>query len=574
MLNRFALLIIMSVSLLLCIAGVRTGVLHAAPGTAAEKHILILSPYSPDFPASESSIRGIKGRFQQYSQYRFNYSHEYFDLARFAKTDGYVEEAFRYIQRKYANHRPDLVVSDLEALNVFLEKYGQELFSGVAVVSQRGLIGRENGKSVLSPDSDKWFIEDAEKNIKLILQTRPQTRKIYIITGESELERRIRRPIAIAAKQYGNRAEFVFVNHMPFDELIKTVGAIDNQSAIFFVQWTVDSAGRMLPSAEVLQAICREAKVPVYSIAAHYLGTGMVGGYVMDWEKNGRQIAENGIAVLNGQKPRDTALGNAQNNQYVFDWRQLKRWKINESSLPPDSRIEFREFSFWDLYKWQILGVLAVVVFEAILIIVLLFVRARQLKAEAGLRRLNMELENMVRDRTHELVKLNGQLELTARTDGLTGLNNRRYMSERITDEFARFARHGKAFSLVIADVDWFKKINDSFGHQVGDCILKSIADDLRTEIRACDSVARWGGEEFLLLFPETDAKQAVILVERLRKQIADKVFCCENNQLHVAMTFGIAVAKEGDTVDNMMKRADNALYKGKHEGRNRVVVE
>ena len=185
-----------------------------------------------------------------------------------------------------------------------------------------------------------------------------------------------------------------------------------------------------------------------------------------------------------------------------------------------------------------------------------------------------MELENMVRDRTHELVKLNGQLELTARTDGLTGLNNRRYMSERITDEFARFARHGKAFSLVIADVDWFKKINDSFGHQVGDCILKSIADDLRTEIRACDSVARWGGEEFLLLFPETDAKQAVILVERLRKQIADKVFCCENNQLHVAMTFGIAAAKEGDTVDNMMKRADDALYKGKHEGRNRVVVE
>lgn len=574
MLRRVAVLIMLYGALLMIISTDRMEIISAAPDSAIEKHILVLSPYTQDFPASESSIRGMKSKFQQYSQYRFSYSYEYFNLARFAKTEGYVEDAFRHIQRKYSNNRPDLIVAELEALNLFLEKYGQDLFSGVPVVSQQGLIGGENAKGVLKQDSGGWFREDADRNIKLILQTRPLTKKIYIITGESGLERRILQPISLAANEYNNRADFVFVNNVTYEELLETVRKIGDNSAILYIQWTVDLTGRTFTSEQVLQSICREAKVPVYSIATHYLGKGIVGGYTKNWEKTGQQLAEYGIAVLNGEKMARIPVDRMQNTEYVFDWRQLKRWEIDESRLPPDSKVEFRDFSIWDLYKWQILGMIIVVLLEAILIIVLLVIRARKRKAEADLRRLNIELESIVRDRTYELIQLNGQLELTARTDVLTGLNNRRYMSERIEEEFARFARSGKPFSLVIADIDRFKKINDTYGHQVGDDILKSISEGLRVEIRACELVARWGGEEFLFLLPETDVEQAAIFSERLRKKIAEKIYFCGDRKLQVSLTFGVAAAQAGDTVDEVMKRADDALYLGKRAGRNRVEVK
>lgn len=573
-LKRVVVIIMLYGAFFLFISTVCMEVSSAAPDRAIEKHILILSPYTPDFPASASSTRGMKSKFQQYSQYKFSYSYEYFNLARFAKTQGYIEDAFQHIQRKYSNNRPDLIVSELEALNVFLAKYGHELFPGVPVISQQGLIGEEAEKTLQKPRSSDWFREEADKNISLILQTRPQTKNIYIITGNSELEQRILHQISLSAKQYENKVNIIFLNKLTYDRLLEWVKNIDENSTILYIQWTVDLARQNFISAQVLQSICSESKAPVYSIAAHYLGTGIVGGYAKNWEKTGQLIAEQGINILEGKKLTNHPLDNTQTNEYVFDWRQLKRWGINENSLPHGSKIEHREHSIWDLYKWQILGVSMVVFLEAMLIVILLVNRTRKLKAEAEIRQLNLELENIVHERTQELIQLNRQLELTARTDGLTGLSNRRYMSERIEEEFARFVRHGKPFSLVIADIDWFKTINDTYGHQVGDCVLKFIADELRESFRAFDLVARWGGEEFLFLFPETGLEQAAVLSERLRKKIAEKIYCCGEIELNVAMTFGVASVQLGDVVDNVMKRADDALYEGKHAGRNRVVIK
>jgi diguanylate cyclase (GGDEF)-like protein len=161
---------------------------------------------------------------------------------------------------------------------------------------------------------------------------------------------------------------------------------------------------------------------------------------------------------------------------------------------------------------------------------------------------------------------------MTSRKDRLTGLYNRVHMEEKIQEEFAYFLRNGRLFSLVISDIDFFKRVNDTFGHDAGDCLLKSIADVLQESIREFDIVARWGGEEFLFLLPEIDAEGAVILAERIRKRIEEQTYFYGNTELRATMTFGVSSIKADDTVEDVIKRADTALFDGKRNGRNRVM--
>jgi two-component system, cell cycle response regulator len=182
------------------------------------------------------------------------------------------------------------------------------------------------------------------------------------------------------------------------------------------------------------------------------------------------------------------------------------------------------------------------------------------------------EANEMIKMKNLELEEFNKKLDFVSRTDPLTGLYNRRHIMEKIQEEAVRFKRNKKSFSLLIADVDFFKSINDTYGHAFGDYVLKTISKNMRETAREQDTVARWGGEEFLLLLPETEAEGASILAERMRKKIAEIPFQCDAVKLTITMTFGVAAMHEHGAVDDVIKRADNALYDGKKKGKNRVM--
>jgi diguanylate cyclase (GGDEF)-like protein len=164
-------------------------------------------------------------------------------------------------------------------------------------------------------------------------------------------------------------------------------------------------------------------------------------------------------------------------------------------------------------------------------------------------------------------------LELASRTDVLTGLNNRRHAMEKINEECVRFQRSGRPFSIIICDIDYFKKVNDSYGHDCGDAALKALAGLLGRHIRKQDCLARWGGEEFLLLLPETNAAGAAMLAEKLRRRVEEFEFTYAGAKLPFTMTFGVAEFIRDYGVDACIVGADSALYKGKSDGRNRVVI-
>jgi two-component system cell cycle response regulator len=164
-----------------------------------------------------------------------------------------------------------------------------------------------------------------------------------------------------------------------------------------------------------------------------------------------------------------------------------------------------------------------------------------------------------------------------ALTDPLTGLFNRRYMETHVGTLVERSAARGKSLSLLILDIDYFKSINDNYGHDAGDDVLREFAERLKASIRGIDLACRYGGEEFVVVMPDTDLGVATLVAERIRRRIAGEPFPIEKGARAIEVTISVGIAARVGPQDNasqMLKRADEALYRAKRDGRNRVVAD
>lgn len=164
----------------------------------------------------------------------------------------------------------------------------------------------------------------------------------------------------------------------------------------------------------------------------------------------------------------------------------------------------------------------------------------------------------------------NAELHQLATTDALTGAWNRRHFEQMAAAEIARIQRYGDPFSLILFDIDHFKSINDNFGHQMGDQVLTELTQRVRSTLRATDLLARWGGEEFVVMMPHGTETDAVHLAEKIRSLVANRPFDTVGT---VTASFGVAQFAPGQTLDAWVKRVDDALYRAKEGGRNRVVA-
>jgi diguanylate cyclase len=170
------------------------------------------------------------------------------------------------------------------------------------------------------------------------------------------------------------------------------------------------------------------------------------------------------------------------------------------------------------------------------------------------------------------LMDLNARLTLLAHTDGLTGLDNRHSASEHLEAERSRAERHGGTFSVAIADVDDFKAVNDRRGHEAGDILLKELGRLLRAEMRREDTCARWGGEEFLFLLPETDGSAAEALLQKLLAAARGLEVRYRGGVLKCSLSAGTSTFRPGSSVDDLLREADAGMYKAKSLGKDRLV--
>jgi len=183
--------------------------------------------------------------------------------------------------------------------------------------------------------------------------------------------------------------------------------------------------------------------------------------------------------------------------------------------------------------------------------------------------------------RNHNLAQLRNSFQASlemAVTDQLTGLYNRRYLASHLSAMFDRAYWTGRSLSVLILDIDHFKRINDTYGHDVGDKVIQTFAERITGAIRGIDLACRYGGEEFLVAMPDTDINFANVVAERLREDIAGEKITLNQGRdvVEVTVSIGIASTDYGtdvDTAQKLIKRADEALYQAKETGRNKVIL-
>ena len=175
-----------------------------------------------------------------------------------------------------------------------------------------------------------------------------------------------------------------------------------------------------------------------------------------------------------------------------------------------------------------------------------------------------------LRNRLADLQAQFGEMERLAHRDVLTGVSNRRQMEARLVNQLEQFQRYGMSWSVILFDIDDFKRVNDVQGHETGDHVLQEVTRLVQYELRTLDQLGRWGGEEFIILAPQTDLPHARVLAERLRSLLAQYDFEAVGP---VTASFGVAMYRDGESVSELIRRGDETLYKAKHAGKNRVEV-
>ncbi|NLA53875.1 MAG: diguanylate cyclase [Clostridiales bacterium] len=553
---------------------------QAAPPAPMEKNILIIHQFAAEYPAHQAFNEELIKIMQKESGYKFNYSYEYLNMEKFAQHDAYLEATAQYIKLKqqFSNWAPDIIVAS-DGVTDFLSLYANELFGEVPIVSVW------SGDILIPTDLNSNHVvisvfANFDKNIQLIIDTQKNLKNIYVVIGHSYSEQYIPGQIEKAAEPYLGQINFVYLNELSYADMMLTLQQIPEDSAIMFVRWVTDIQGETFVPVRVVSAIAKEAKAPVYGTQLQYLGTGVIGGYLYNQGLLGQSAAQMALRIIGGEQPQDITVMDDESHEYVFDERALNRWHISRNDLPANSIIEYKKEDIWSAYGIYMIAGAFIILLEMALIAGLIKNRKNRVIAEGELLLLNNSLENLVDERTQELTKAsvkleeaNGQLDHASRIDLLTGLYNRRHMQERLNQEYQLFIKTGDPFSIMIMDIDDFKKTNDQYGHEAGDEVLKLLSDSIHKLIRADDVLARWGGEEFLLLFPGLKSEDTSKRAESIRMTVEQQSYPYQGQGLSLTITIGTATIRQSETIQEVIKRADDALYEGKRTGKNKIVT-
>jgi signal transduction histidine kinase len=354
------------------------------------RRVLVIYPASDRQPGNVLFEQGLRHAFDSSGEPVEIYN-EYLDTARFPD-DEHHRQLAEFLRQKYAGRTIDVVIPAMAPSLDFALKYREEAFPGVpmvhAAVEERELAARRLGPDVVGVPMRL----DLAPTLELALRLHPATRRVAVVAGTSRTDAYWEAEARKAFAAYEPNVEFTYLTGLPMDDLLNAVAGLPDGSLVYYLHVQRDGAGRMFAPAEVVERVSAAAHVPVYGHIGSYLGRGIVGGRLMSFEAEGANAGRLALRVLGGEKPESISVPAAGGNAYQFDWRQLRRWGIDEAGLPPGSAVRFREPTFWDVYRWHIIAVVGLCAVEAGLIVALLLQRAYRRRAEAVLRESQGEL--------------------------------------------------------------------------------------------------------------------------------------------------------------------------------------
>jgi len=347
------------------------------------RRVVILNGADPYLPAFVALDRGVREAILAGNGAPTGFHAETLDMFRFRQSqiDG---DVLALLRKKYRGLKVDVVVAAAPVALDFAQRHRDEIWPGAAIVFHSVPLDELRERS-LKPGTIGVPVElEFESTLDLALKLRPATRRIAVVAGTAGPDQRNLSLARAALDRYAGRLEVRSLVGLTVTETIAAVQALPSDAVVLFLTVFRDGAGAPLTPRDVLTGVAAASRVPVFGVFETYLGDGIVAGSIASYGAQGRRAGELVARVLNGENPSAIGVQSPVAPGCVADWRQLRRWGIDERLLPKDCEVRFKEATAWDRYHWQILGALAVILAQAALIAALMLNRRRLQQARTA----------------------------------------------------------------------------------------------------------------------------------------------------------------------------------------------
>jgi signal transduction histidine kinase len=360
------------------------------------KRVLILNSAQPTLPGVVLGDNGIRQELDAHLPGGVEVFIEFLDAERLPDPER-DDRMASFLREKYAKYPIDLlIVTAAPALKLVLQRRAW-LFPNTPIIFSRireeSELLRKLPPGVTGITSRLNPVPTAE----LALSLQHDARHIVVVTGTSDIDQEWEQAARRALHAYENKLQVTYLAGLPMAELLRQLGQLPPNTAVLYFSVARDGAGENFVPRDVAQKVAEAANAPVYVVYDTFLGLGVVGGYMESFEAVGREVAQLALRVLAGERPETISARPSDSAANYVDWRQLRRWDLDKSRLPPGSAVRFKEQTLWERYRWQIVTVFALVVGQAILISALLWQSRRRRRAEQAAAHWRQELTHTTR---------------------------------------------------------------------------------------------------------------------------------------------------------------------------------
>lgn len=539
--------------------------IHAAP----DARILYINSYHPGYFWSDTLQQGLTEELNKLPL-ELDISVEYLDSRRFdlSKQKDFIATSFA---TKYKQFRPDVIIVSDNAAFDFVAEYRHLfprqpiVFTGFNYFRPEKLNGLNN---ITGVNEEISF----QETIDLALHIHPNIENIAFILSTNDLSSKL---IAeTIEKQYINTLkknyQVAVLKNLTLDKIEHELQQLNKNTLVFLAGQATDKFhGRELSPIENAEYITKLSPHPVYSFWQFHLNHGVVGGSVLTGRDQGIAAGKLATKIILGSNPKDIPVIMKTPSSRIFDFNILQKFAIPVERLPEDSKVINQPSSIWDEYYWELIGITTSITLQSILIILLVYLYKSRKKAMLDLSVQQAKLEDLITERTLELSLANQQLTKLSQTDDITQLGNRRYFNETLENEFRRFKRSDYPLSLIMLGIDRFTSLNEEQGSAMGDNCLQTIAQLINDSIlRTPDFAARYAGEEFAIILPETDYRGAAKVANRIH----EKVYCHAHQQ-KITVSIGVITTLPDEISHSaeLVSLATNMLTKAKKMGAGQI---
>jgi diguanylate cyclase (GGDEF)-like protein len=536
-----------------------------------KKKVLVLHSYHQGLEWTDNITKGIQSVFKPFHDH-YEIHYEYLDTKRNTGKE-YMDQLASFTNAKNLHIKyAAVIVSDNSALRLINE--GQLVFPGNPPVVFCG-INHYSRKMSSGIEQVTGVVEatDHRATIDLMRKLHPERRNIIVILDRTPTGEAIREEIGNIASLYKGKATFEYFRDFLLEEIPEKLGGLSEKDIIYILTFNRDRNMNFISYTEGIEMITRSTDAPIYGSWDFYLGKGIIGGRITSGVLQGEEAGKLALKVLQGKKANDLKVIADSPTRYMFDYKYMEKYGIDRSSLPNDSQVINLPPTAYERHRTFLVGI---TIFSFAIVFLLFGKYRRQQSILKAKNALALELERKVQERTHELEAANKELTRLSNMDGLTQLYNRRYFDNMLKAEISRSQRLSSPISLLICDIDYFKRYNDTYGHLAGDDCIKAVADTIHQHSkRVSDVAARYGGEEFAVILPNTGAEDAQTIAETIRHAIELLKLPHGSSSVKSVVSISIGVGTMTPSIhtkpSKLIGLADEALYESKSGGRDRV---